>query len=156
MLFRAGLLALLLLLAGCDHGLEPPAEPPLGAIQGIITYLDTPAAWPPQENLIDLRFVGMRFVPQDTADFLQLNRMAISPTLAFYVPNDTFLIANVAAGTFFYSGVAQRFGQDILAWRPVGLYTENDGLFEVLPGDTTLLRLTVDFRSPPPFPPQPR
>lgn len=147
--------ALLLLLTGCDHGLSPPPAPPLGAIRGVVTYLNHPASWPPPAEVRDLRFVGMRFVPRDTADFLQLNRMVISERLRYGVARDTFLIPDVAAGPILFSGVAQQFAADILAWRPVGLYTDNDGIFDVRPGDTTHIAVTVDFDHPPPFPPVP-
>jgi len=142
-------------LFGCDHGLAPPEVPPFGAIRGVITYTGHPDAWPPQNQVRDLRFVAMRFVPQDTADFLQLNRMAISNPLAYGVPQDTFLIEQVEAGLFLYSGVAQQFAPDILSWRPVGLVEEADGVFEVHPGTTTEVSVKVDFNHPPPFPPTP-
>ena len=150
---RPSLLALLLL-AGCDHGLTPPEEPPFGAIRGVIVYAD-PDAWPPRSEVRDLRFVAMRFVPQDTADFLQLNRMEISETLAYGVARDTIRIDNVAVGFFPYTGVAQQVTPDILAWRPVGLLDGNGGFFEVRPGETTEVSVTVDFDNPPPFPPPP-
>ncbi|RMF57630.1 MAG: hypothetical protein D6746_10770 [Bacteroidetes bacterium] len=148
---RCSLLLLLTgLLAGCDHGLAPPPEPPTGAIRGVITYV---GPWPSRQEVRDLRFVALRFVPRDTSDFLQLNRMVFSETLAYGVPSDTFFVGDVVAGTFPYSGVAQHFSDDVLAWRPVGLYVENGGIFQVLPGDTVVLSITVDFEHPPPFPP---
>ncbi|GIV60475.1 hypothetical protein GQ464_017415 [Rhodocaloribacter litoris] len=147
---RVPLYLLAAVLSGCDHGLAPPETPPAGAIRGVVTYTGT---WPPRSEVRDLRFVALRFIPRDTTDLLQLNRMVFSETLAYGVPADTFFIDNVEAGTFPFSGVAQRFGTDPLAWRPVGLYRENGGLFQVRPGEVTELSLTVDFANPPPFPP---
>ena len=136
--------------SGCDAGLEPPPEPKAGAIEVIIDYA---GAWPPPSELKDLRFVAMRFVPRDTADFLQLNRMAISDRLAFNVDADTVLLPDVEAGPYPYSGVAQQFAADLLAWRPVGLVAGDGGLVIVEPGDTASVSMTVDFDDPPVFPP---
>jgi hypothetical protein len=149
----ACLLLALPLAVGCDHGLAPPPVPPAGAIRGIVVYVGHPDAWPPRDEVRDLRFVAMRFVPRDTADFLQLNRMVISETLRYRVPSDTFFIDDVAAGIFPFSGVAQHFSDDLLAWRPVGLYEGDGGLFEVRPGEVTEVSVTVDFKNPPRFPP---
>jgi len=109
--------------------------------------------WPPRTELRDLRFVAMQFVPRDTADFLQLNRMAISDGLARNVDADTVLIDDVEAGPYPYAGVAQQFAADLLAWRPVGLFTNEGGLILVDPGATTTVSLVVDFDHPPVFPP---
>jgi hypothetical protein len=153
MLTRASLLLAVIALfpLGCDHGLEPPGDIPAGAIAGSITYIGT---WPPREQVRDLRFVAMRFVPQDTLDFLQLNRMAISNGLRYGVQSDTFTIRNVEPGAFLYSGVAQQVTSDLLSWRPVGLLDGDGGLYTVESGETTTVSLTVDFANPPLFPPQ--
>jgi hypothetical protein len=145
--------AVLLLLAmfGCDQGLVPPDIPPMGTISGEIQYV---GEWPPAEMVRDLRFVAMRFVPQDTADFLQLNRMAISSRLAYGVESDQFEIVDVEIGTFFFSGVAQQFSPNIISWKPIGLYDEGDGIFQVRAGETTDLTVVVDFDDPPVFPPE--
>lgn len=148
-------LLLALVLAACDHGLAPPEAPPVGAIRAVVTYAP-PGAWPPPDSLVDLRFVAMRFVPKDTSDFLQLNRLVFSQTLRHNVARDTVVVTDVAAGAFFYSGVAQRYSQDLFAWRPVGLVEADGGVFHVRGGETTEVHVTVDFRNPPPFPPRPR
>lgn len=135
---------------GCDTGLTPPPEPAAGAIEAIVEYT---GEWPPRSELKDLRFVAMQFVPRDTADFLQLNRMAISDRLAFNVDADTVHLSDVEAGPYPYSGVAQQFAGDLLAWRPVGLYTDDGGLIIVEPGATTSVSIIVDFDTPPDFPP---
>ena len=146
------LLAGTLASSGCDPGLEPPPEPDAGAIEVIIDY---EGAWPPPAELKDLRFVAMRFVPRDTADFLQLNRMAISDRLTFNVEADTVVLHDVQAGPYPYSGVAQQFAADLLAWRPVGLVTRDGGLIIVQPGETTTVSMLVNFDDPPDFPPSP-
>lgn len=139
--------------AGCDHGLTPPAEPPVGTIRGLLTYRDARPTWPSRDSLQDLRFVAMRFVPQDTADLLQLNRIVFSEPLDRYVAADTVVIDDVATGTFVYTGVAQKYGPDVFAWRPVGLYEAQGGVFQVRAGETTDVAVYVDFRDVPPFPP---
>lgn len=139
--------------AGCDHGLAPPSSPRTGAIDVQIVYACHPGAWPVGDSLHDLRFVAMRFIPADTSDFLQLNRMAYSDRLRYSVPADTVRVTEVDAGTFFYSGVAQKFGAGPFDWRPVGIVEANDGIFNVEPNETTRVHVTVDFRNPPPFPP---
>ena len=144
------IVAALLLSPGCDHGLEPPEVDPPGQISGTIQYV---GSWPPADSVRDLRFVAMRFVPQDTADFLQLNRMAISERLAYGVSADTFTIDEVETGLFVYSGVAQNFDASILSWKPIGLVVEAGGLFTIESGTTTTVRVTVDFAKPPVFPP---
>ncbi|NNF04082.1 MAG: hypothetical protein HKN17_06410 [Rhodothermales bacterium] len=144
------LLAACLCGAACDTGLEPPPEPDAGAIEVIVEYT---GAWPPRAQLKDLRFVAMRFVPSDTADFLQLNRMAISDRLAYNVSADTVTLSDVEAGPYPYAGVAQQFAADLLAWRVVGLYAEDGGLIVVDPGRTTSISMSVDFDDPPVFPP---
>lgn len=144
-----------LLLAGCDHGLEPPDAPGTGTIRGTIFYTDNGATWPSADSLRDLRFVALPFVPRDTLDlFRDLSQLVFSPTrLRTRVMQDTFSVLNVEAQTYVYSGVAQQFGTGLLDWRPVGLYEENGGIFQVRPGEVTELTITVDFRNLPPFPP---
>lgn len=148
LLVSLGLLGLLV--TGCDQGLEPPPLPEMGTIAVDITYA---GQWPPADSLVDLRFVAMRFVPRDTSDFLQLNRMAVSPGLNRPTTAQSIVLPNIEVGFFFYSGVAQRFDQNLLSWRPVGLYEANDGLFEVVSGETTFVSVAVDFNKLPPFPP---
>ncbi len=145
-------LTLTFVLIGCDHGFEPPEKPSTGTIRAAVTYVGT---WPAESEVVDLRFVAMRFVPRDTADFLQLNRMAISDRLSYGVDSETFELTDVETGAFLYSGVAQQFTDDLLSWRPIGLYEETDGIFFVMTNDTTRLALEVDFSNPPPFPPPP-
>ena len=139
-----------LILTACDHGLAPPEEDARGAISGTLTYS---GAWPARDSLREIRFVGMRFIPQDTSDFLQLNRMVISDTLSRFVASDSFFVSNVQAGVYVYSGVAENFGRGILDWRPIELYSQNQGTFVVRGNETTTLSIDVDLSQRPLFPP---
>lgn len=149
-LFGISLLTVLLLTGGCDHGLEPPAKVENGFITGVITYT---GAWPPRSEVHDIRFVAMRFVPHDTLDFLQLNRMVISDGLTYGVASESFSVRAVEPGVFVYSGVAQQQSSDLLSWRPVGLLDGDGGIFSVDPGAEVHLELIVDFDHIPLFPP---
>jgi hypothetical protein len=140
----------LIALAGCDHGLEPPESSGTGRIEGTIDYR---GEWPSPAELNDLRFVGMRFIPSDTSDFLQLNQMVISAGLRTQVDSDAFQIEDVTAGLYLYSGVAQQFEDNLRSWRPVGLYTSDGGVFSVAPNETTRIHILVDFDHLPVFPP---
>lgn len=133
--------------SGCTSGLEPPPEPGFGRIEVQISYV---GAWPPAEEVRDLRFVALRFVPRDTTDLLQLNRMVISGGLARNVWADTVALEMVPEGTYVYAGVAQQFSADLFDWRPVGLV---EGSFDVLPNATSRVWANVDFGDLPPFPP---
>lgn len=153
-LLAATCLLSVLSLAGCDHGLEPPDVPATGAISGTIFYTDNGATWPPPDSLNDLRFVALPFVPRDTLDlFRDLTQLVFSNRLQDRVLQDTFFVDNVAAQLYVYSGVAQQFGPGLLDWRPVGLYDQSGGIFNVRPGEVTELIIMVDFRNLPPFPP---
>ncbi len=141
------LLALLLIYTGCDHGLEPPDAPLVGSIRGTVTYV---GAWPPSDSLRDLRFVALPFVPRDTLDLFRcLSQLVFSERLAYNIQADTFFVDSVQAQLYVYSGVAQKFSQNLFDWRPVGLAD----LFQVRPGEVTELSIRVDFDNIPPFPP---
>ncbi len=140
-------------LFGCDHGLAPPAEPETGVILARVQYEGGAAAWPPPDSLRDLRFVAMRFVPRDTTDLLQLNRLVFSDRLQSNVAEQDVTVSGVETGTFLYSGVAQKFGPEPFDWRPVGLVTDGEGIFVVSAGETTTVDVVVNFYDPPPFPP---
>ena len=141
------LLALLLIYTGCDHGLEPPDAPPFGSIRGTVTYV---GVWPSLDSLRDLRFVALPFVPRDTLDLFRcLSQLVFSERLAYNIQADTFFVDSVQAQLYVYSGVAQKFSQNLFDWRPVGLAD----LFQVHPGEVTELSIRVDFDNIPPFPP---
>ena len=139
------------LVAGCDAGLEPPEDEGTGTITGTITYV---GQWPPASELQDLRFIAMRFIPSDTTDFFRLNEMVISARLPDNVSTHEFSLPNAPAGTYFYAGVAQKYADDLLAWRPVGLVETGGGAFTVHRGGSVHVSVEVDFAHPPIFPPQ--
>lgn len=138
---------LLLIYAGCDHGLEPPEASPFGSIRGSVTYVGD---WPPGDSLRDLRFFALPFVPQDTLDlFRDLNLLVFSDRLRYNVSADSFAVDSVQAQFYLYGGIAQQFSRNIFDWRPVGL----TDLFQVNPGEVTELSIRVDYNNLPPFPP---
>lgn len=144
------LLSMILLVSGCDHGLEPPEVAPVGAIRGEIMYLN-PENWPPRDSVVDLRFFALPFVPRDTLDlFRDLSQLVFSEPLAYGVTHDSFFVDSIRAQVYVYSGVAQQTSRNLLDWRPVGLAD----LYQVRPGETMELSITVDFNNPPPFPPR--
>lgn len=146
-------LALAVFLAACDQGFAPPDEPPTGTLVVDITYENHPETWPPTEDIYELLFVALRFVPKDTADFLQLNRLIFSERLQFHVERQTVTLDSVATGIYPYSGVAHKYGTDLFAWRPIGLVEEGGGIIIISPGQTTRVSMSADFLNPPPFPP---
>lgn len=139
--------------AACDHGFAPPEAPTAGTLVADVDYVDHPDSWPPAEQLRQLLFVAMRFVPRDTTDFLRLSGIVFSDPLELRVPRQQVVIEAVPIGSYVYSGVAQKYGSDIFDWRPVGLVEENGGVFLVAAGETTFVSVTVDFGNPPHFPP---
>ncbi|GEM_PF-634999 len=145
------LLLILFTLSGCDSGLEPPEDFGTGSIDVAVTYS---GEWPPGQELNDLRFIAMRFLPADTSDFFRLNEMIISTRLATNVPSDVFRIENAPAGTYFYTGIAQQFSDNLLSWRPIGLYEDNSGVFSIGRGQEVSLDVHVDFANLPEFPPR--
>ena len=151
-LLPAGL-ALAVLLAACDQGFTPPEDPPTGTLVVDITYENFPETWPPTEDIYELLFVALRFVPKDTADFLQLNRLIFSERLQFHVERQTVTLDSVGTGIYPYSGVAHKYSPDLFAWRPIGLVEEGGGIIVVSPEETTRVSMAADFLNPPPFPP---
>lgn len=147
-----GIAPLVLLLSACDGGLAPPDSERAGVIQSVIRYR---GEWPPADSARDIRFVAMRFVPRDTSDFLELNRLSISDPLTYHAAAETAVVSDVRPGVFVYSGVAVNYAESIFAWRPVGVYADNGGVFSVQEGETTHVAVEVDFGHPPPFPPAP-
>ncbi len=147
------LLLAVFLSSGCDSGLEPPDDPARGAISGIITY---EGPWPDVDSLIDIRFVALRIIPEDARDIIEefeKQRVVLSRGLVRPAERDSFFIGSVITGPYVYSGVAIQQSTNIFDWRPVGLYTEDAGIFQVNPDDTTHIQIHVDFNHIPPFPP---
>jgi len=150
-LVSVAMLSALVSLAACDTGLEPPEDLGTGSLDVSVTYSGD---WPPAEELNDLRFIAMRFIPVDTSDFFRLNEMIISTRLDMNVSDDAFRIESAPAGTYFYTGIAQQFNDNLLSWRPIGLYEGNSGVFSVGRGQEIALDIQVDFDNLPEFPPK--
>ncbi len=146
-------LTLAVFLAACDLGFAPPDDPPTGTLVVGITYENYPETWPPTEEIYELLFVALRFVPKDTADFLQLNRLIFSERLQFHVEQQTVTLDSVGTGLYPYAGVAHKYSPDLFAWRPIGLVEEGGGVIVISPGQTTRISMSADFLNPPPFPP---
>lgn len=142
-------LAGLLVVASCDSPIEPPSDNAEGTIRGVIQYV---SAWPPIEEFRDLRFVAMRFIPQDTADFLQLNRLEFSDKLIYGTDNQTIILSEVPAGTYPFAVVARQRTSYALSWQALGIYGENNGVFVVARDETVDVSITVDFENLPQFP----
>lgn len=143
------LLVLCLFLQSCESGIAPPADSIGGTIVGTVNYR---GSWPAADSVQDLRFVALRFVPIDTSDFLQLNRMEVSGRLLYGVAADTFTISDVEPGLFPYSGVARQITENIFSWAPVGLVTANGGILELSSAETLHVLVDVDFAEIPAFP----
>ncbi len=146
-------LTLAVFLAACDQGFAPPDDPPTGTLVVDITYENYPETWPATEDIYELLFVALRFVPKDTADFLQLNRLIFSERLQFHVERQTVTLDSVGTGLYPYAGVAHKYSPDLFAWRPIGLVEEGGGVIVIEDGKTTRISMSADFLNPPPFPP---
>ncbi len=149
--YFGGVLLIFGLFAGCDGGLAPPPPSPLAHIEGSIYYT---GPWPPADSVRELRFVALRFVPQNALDLLlRFNELVFSDTLRRFVDYDTFRVTldlrGVVADTFYYSGIAWKFGPGLLDWRPLVVY---DRPIILRPGDRWLLVFEADFRRPASFP----
>ena len=138
-----------LLVVACESPIEPPSDVALGTIRGIVEYV---SEWPPGEEIRDLRFVAMRFIPSDTADFLQLNRLEFSDRLQYFVDGETIILPEVPAGTYPFAVVARQRTTDVLSWQALGIYNENNGVFVVARDETVDVAITVDFDNLPDFP----
>lgn len=142
-------LLLLLFTSGCESGIAPPDDVTPATLHGSINYRGD---WPSPDSVLDLRFVALRFVPVDTSDFLQLNRMEISSSLSYGVTSDTFTITGIEPGLFPYSGVARQITSNIFSWAPIGLYGDNSGVIELAEAEVLDIVIDVDFGAIPPFP----
>ncbi|MBT8402154.1 MAG: hypothetical protein KJO98_16880 [Rhodothermia bacterium] len=144
-----GIVILLLVVTACDSSIRPPESTEPGFIIADITYVSD---WPPANQFVDLRFVAMRFVPQDTTDFLQLNRLEFSEGLQYGVTSQTVVLEDVVLGTYPFAVVARQRTSDILSWEAMGIYEEGEGIFRVNSAETSRVAITVDFDNLPDFP----
>lgn len=142
-------------IVGCDKGLEPPVDEPdpTGVIIGTVTYSGD---WAPENELIQLFFIPLPFIPASVGDILQqISNLRTSESLKRNVDEDEFLVDEVPNGAYIYNIIANQYGDNLFEdWRPLGIYTENDGVI-IVSGDTTVISIHVDFDNLPPFPPEP-
>lgn len=112
-----------LLLASCDHGLDPAladSDPGFGG------KVRVDGAWPPQDSVRQLRVVAFRnYPPSDILAEVLGGTAVFSDELPYgeaeisYTQQDETL-----KGVFRYVVVAQNYGDDLFAdWKVVGVYT---------------------------------
>jgi len=145
----AGGSLLLLSLAGCESAIRPPDDVRTGTIHGRVEYLNV---WPPENEVRDLRFVALPFVPRDSTDILRINDLVASSRLTYGVNSESFVVVGVPAGTYPFSGIARQRTEDLLSWEAIGLYTDDEGVFEVSEDEVVDLVILVDFNHPPDVP----
>ena len=145
----AAVAAVSIAFSSCESIIEPPEAIEPGYIRAEISYV---SAWPPRNEFVDIRFVAMRFVPQDTTDFLQLNRLEFSEGLQYGAQSQTVLLEDVTLGTYPFAVVARQRTSDILSWEALGIYEDGGGIFQVASAETTVVAITVDFNNLPDFP----
>ena len=134
--------------------MEPPIEEPdpKGVIMGTVTYSGD---WPPDNELIQLFFIPLPFIPNSVGDIMsQLSSLRTSGSLQRNVDDDDFLVDELPNGAYIYNIIANQYDSNIFQdWRPLGLFSENDGVI-IVSGDTTVISIHVDFDNLPPFPPE--
>jgi hypothetical protein len=161
----------LLVLAGCDKGLAPPAPEPwteFSGFSGVLHFQN----WPPLDSVQELRVVAFRHFPSDSSSILQLlisGEAVVYPpigaksllrygadTISYVMTTDS---SSLQVGTYEYVVVAQKYGSNIFTdWKPAGLYTKTIGSFDRAPVEVVLHRITpgldiyCDFHNPPPKP----
>lgn len=149
-------LYLLIVIAGCDSGLEPPQKvpEPTGAIAGTVTYS---GEWPPENEFKEFFFVPMNFKPTNISQVLSqflAGNLNASEQLNINVDSDTFFVGDLPNGAYIYNVIANQYGPERFTdWRALGVYNENDGVI-VIEGDTVDITIHVDFDNLPPFPPE--
>ncbi len=154
--FLPALLTLSLMVGGCLESLEPEPEEvnPTGTIRGRVTYT---GPWPSEDRLVDLRFVAMKYVPRTESDIfaaLLTGDLVSSAGLRRNVEVDTFSVQNVPNGMYVYNGIARQKSALLTDWDALGIYTPNNGRFEIN-GNEIFIEVHVDFNNLPPFPPNP-
>jgi hypothetical protein len=152
-----------ILAAGCDKGLEPPAEiaPPPGVLSGMVRFLN----WDSAGTVLDLRLVVFRnFPPGDIIHEVLEGRATVFPALGAGALADSGAASasyalNLPPGTYPYVAVAQQFGPDVMTdWRAVGQYDLDTNL--AVPSSVTItsgtrldsIDIVVDFANLPPPP----
>lgn len=138
------LLALVVTSCSTDSGVAPEGT--------LVVNVIYDSAWPPEDEVKDLRVVAFKFRPMTEEDLTRLGDMTYSDPLQYGVTSQTVRFENIPNQKYFGAAIAWRFGDNLFAdWRAAGLYTQNNGEFEIK-GNTVELTIRVDFNNPPPFP----
>ncbi len=152
-----------ILLSSCDGGLAlpPDVEP------GIAGVLTVQGPWPPPDSVKTLWVFASQIFPIDSskvATGILTNKILLYPSIAESLPyNITVRPFNFALppATYYYIGVLQRFGDNLLdpkSYRVVGVFSDTSGVgfprivevrdFEVVTG----VNIVIDFYNLPPQP----
>ncbi|HLA68601.1 MAG TPA: hypothetical protein VJN65_02780 [Bacteroidota bacterium] len=151
------------ILLSCDGGLTLPPE----VEPGLSGSLTVQGPWPPQDSVKTLWIFASQIFPLDSskiASGILANKILLYPSIAESLPyNFTSLSFNFALppATYYYVGVLQRFGDNLLdpnSYRVVGVNSDpgSPGIprtvtvqeFEVVTG----MNVTIDFYNLPPQP----
>ncbi len=147
-----------ILLASCDHGLDPALADSDPGFGGTVRV---DGAWPPEDSVRQLRVVAFRnYPPSDIlAEVLggtavYSDELPYGETEIVYTQQDESL-----NGAFQYVVVAQNYGDDLFAdWQVVGVYTRSGNVEEPSPIDLGAgsyvgdVDISVDFYDLPPQP----
>jgi hypothetical protein len=138
------LFAVFLVSCGTDSGTDPEGT--------LIVNVIYDSDWPSQEDVKDLRVVAFKFRPMSEEDLTRLGDMTYSDPLQYGVSQQTVTFEKIPNQKYYGGAIAWRFGDNLYAdWRAAGLYTQNNGEFEIK-GNTVELTIRVNFTNPPPFP----
>jgi hypothetical protein len=150
----------LLLLDGCDHGLEPsrPVQP---GFSGLIRFQ---GAWP--ADTLEIRLIASQAWRTFTSFTEIITLVVNTDSVKIYPPpadpglpmgrDSVYYEFPVPASTYRYIAVVQRFGTNPFAdWRIIGVYDGGSGTQEpvdvVVPTNQIVpdINILVDFNNPP-------
>lgn len=152
----------LLILSGCDEGLDPNnvSEPGFGGSISFVSKL------PPADSLKDLRIVAVPYYPVDT-----LFQPLIFKVIEGIIPFSADIRSSADSGktvryefflkpqTYYYIAIVQQYGIDVFSqWRVVSVFQQSSTdptpkTLKILDGQfTNNINFTVDFYHLPPQP----
>ncbi|MBN1449297.1 MAG: hypothetical protein JXA28_15330 [Bacteroidetes bacterium] len=147
-----------LLLASCDHGLDPGEALGEPGFSGTITVR---GSWPPQDSVRQLRVVAFRKYPSaDVLSEVLSGNAVYTDELPYGETTIPYTLQDPSYnGVFDYIAVAQNYGPDLFTqWRAVGVYTITGDVESPSPVDLGSGRfvegvdIVVDFVNLPPQP----
>jgi hypothetical protein len=148
-----------ILLAGCG-GLSPEVLPEESLVNGTVTFLGGPQAWP--DTIQEVRvvfFENQPLAPDSVLSAILNNRAAYSDTLQRRTSAVSYSIPiSTPPRMFAYGVVAARVGDNLLKdWLMLALHTRAGSTSEpatitVNPGDSIAVDFIVDFQNLPPQP----